>query len=56
MHLVNWETITFLVYEGRLEIMNLGDMNKALVVKWIFNYTNSKEAFVEKGDLHLEHG
>lgn len=48
MHLVNGESITALVNQGRLGILDLWDMNKALAVKWIFNYTNNKDALWRK--------
>lgn len=34
--------------QGDLGILQLGDMNFALAAKWIFKYTNDKEALWRK--------
>lgn len=36
------------IYMGGLGILDLGDINKALVAKWICNYANSREALWTK--------
>lgn len=48
MHLVNWESVTTPIYQGGLGILNLGEMNKTLAPKWIFSYTNNKDALWKK--------
>lgn len=40
MHLVNWDTVSTACYKGGLGIPNLGDMNAALIIKWIYRYEN----------------
>lgn len=44
MHLVNWEVVFAPVNMGGSGILNLGNMNEALAVKWIYKFANCKEA------------
>lgn len=48
IHLVNWETIIAPVLQEGLGILDLRDMGKTLIVKWVFNYTNNREALWRK--------
>lgn len=45
---MDWGTVTSLAYQDGLGILDLGVMNKALVAKWIYFYTNSKNALRRK--------
>lgn len=60
MHLVIRDTITALVNQGDLGILDIENMNKAIDAKWIYNYANNREALwrkmacaCSKGDLNI---
>lgn len=44
LHLVNWDTVSSPVLQGGLGILDVGDMEKTLVAKWIFNKANNRDA------------
>lgn len=56
MHLVNWESVTSPDKLGGLEIIDLGNMNKALVVKWIYSFANNKDVMWQKLVFACSHG
>lgn len=48
LYLVNWDTLNLPTAQGRLGIMDLIDINEALGTKWIYSYTNYKDALWRK--------
>lgn len=46
--MVNYESVITLLLEGGLGILDLRDLNKTLVAKWIYSYSNNKNALWRK--------
>lgn len=43
LFLVGWDTVTKACNKGRLEVLDLGEMNAALSAKWIHHYGNEMD-------------
>lgn len=48
LHLVNLDTVIYLINQGGLGILNPKNMNKALAAKWKYKYANNREALWKK--------